>query len=584
MNDHPSVEPNSETINHQDALYDVFISYSSKDRHLVDPIICALRENHITVFELQAGMTISKAISSSTIFMPIITENFVRSHYCLDELKFGCLQSTNRSKIVSPVLFDRAVIDNYKELFFIKVYQWLLLEEDSSYVERIVERIYKLVNEACSSNANYEKLSEYIAYGISDKATEKLCDLIVKTCRNINEYTLNNQNILVNIAGQNLISYLEKLANLPNEPYGQRARELARKKLAALGAVSSIQGVFKKNNLYSISIIIRIIYWDRIIRYDSADAITGGDVLDGTVNPNLDEEKYAKMQAEFVDVYRKLLVGDTSRFSVSEMQFITSTEEYIYNRRKAASLDSAPETKDSQLLQSVANFTKESNKLFDIISREKPAKDFLRCLIMSYNRLKEYCVIVGAKDICAECIDRISELQQQLDRLDPPSAPPYSKAEAGIKSLLGIANPHSGKYDVFLSHKSDDYDITLDIYNFLKSNLKQAFLDKKSLPEMSESDYRKAIMKALDGSQHFVVVLSNLDYLKSEWVELEMEIFKSEQDEGRKPNSNFLIVVTEDVYLQIIKSNKAVLPIEYRRCEIIKLQDYQNVLLNYLNK
>ena len=42
------------------------------------------------------------------------------------------------------------------------------------------------------------------------------------------------------------------------------------------------------------------------------------------------------------------------------------------------------------------------------------------------------------------------------------------------------------------------------------------------------------------------------------------------------------MVVTDDVYDEIMKSNKKVLPIAYRRCEIIKVKDYKNVLIKYL--
>ena len=81
-----------------------------------------------------------------------------------------------------------------------------------------------------------------------------------------------------------------------------------------------------------------------------------------------------------------------------------------------------------------------------------------------------------------------------------------------------------------------------------------------------------------------MVVFSDVEYLKSDWVSLEMEVFQAEQDEGRKPDSNFLMIVTENVYDEIMKSKKSVIPIEYRRCEIVKLQDYKNTLLNYLNR
>ena len=92
------------------------------------------------------------------------------------------------------------------------------------------------------------------------------------------------------------------------------------------------------------------------------------------------------------------------------------------------------------------------------------------------------------------------------------------------------------------------------------------------------------IMQALDASRHVVVVFSDLAYLKSDWVSLEMEVFQGEMDEGRKPGANFLMIVTKSVYDQIMQSNKTLLPIEYRRCEIMCMEDYRERLLNYLNR
>ena len=91
-------------------------------------------------------------------------------------------------------------------------------------------------------------------------------------------------------------------------------------------------------------------------------------------------------------------------------------------------------------------------------------------------------------------------------------------------------------------------------------------------------------MQALDGSKHFVVVFSDLAYLESDWVKLEMEVFQSEMDEGRKPGANFILVATDEVYDKIMQSNKTVLPIEYRRTEIMRVRDYKANLLKYISK
>ncbi|MCL2115189.1 MAG: toll/interleukin-1 receptor domain-containing protein [Methanobrevibacter sp.] len=99
---------------------------------------------------------------------------------------------------------------------------------------------------------------------------------------------------------------------------------------------------------------------------------------------------------------------------------------------------------------------------------------------------------------------------------------------------------------------------------------------------MGEAEYRKAIMQALDMSDHFIVVISDLEYLSSKWIEEEMSTFHSEMKEGRKENSNFLFVVTEEVMETIICRNKKCFEIDYRRYEIIKISEFKEKLINYI--
>lgn len=66
-----------------------------------------------------------------------------------------------------------------------------------------------------------------------------------------------------------------------------------------------------------------------------------------------------------------------------------------------------------------------------------------------------------------------------------------------------ISVRNSGHYDVFVSYKHED-----------------------------------AIMYALDHSDHFVVILSKLEYLQSNW-DQEMSAFLHEIREGRKAEANF---------------------------------------------
>ena len=189
---------------------------------------------------------------------------------------------------------------------------------------------------------------------------------------------------------------------------------------------------------------------------------------------------------------------------------------------------------------------------------------------------------MGADDVAAECAERIVEIRNEVGKQQVGAAA-NKKAEKGIKSLLGFTLEDSGNYDVFISFKNEDADLQERIYEYCNKRIKQPFWSKKALPRLSKSEYSKAIDMALENSKHFVVVLSDLKYLDAEWVKYEMDVFNNEIKEGRKKNSNFVIVATDDVYKQIIQSNKTVLAIAYRRYQIIKMSEYEETLAQYLS-
>lgn len=239
-------------------------------------------------------------------------------------------------------------------------------------------------------------------------------------------------------------------------------------------------------------------------------------------------------------------------------------------------------TQDDELLVSIAKFMQDGNKLFDVLQKNGIAGDFLECLRESYERLKNYCIVVGADDVAAECAARIVEIRNEVGK-QQSGASENEKAEKGIKSLLGFTLEDSGKYDVFISFKNEDSDLAGRIYEYCHKRMKQPFWSKKSLPRLSKSEYSKAIDMALENSKHFIVVLSDLKYFDAEWIKYEMDVFNNEIKEGRKKDSNFVIVATDDVYNTIIQSNKTVLDIAYRRYQIIKMSEYEETLAQYIS-
>ncbi len=272
--------------------------------------------------------------------------------------------------------------------------------------------------------------------------------------------------------------------------------------------------------------------------------------------------------------------------SIGGKLHIIRTEDWSKNPQieieKIKNIIDSVATQDDELFVSIARFIQDGNKLFDVFQKKGIAGDFLECLRESYERLKNYCVVVGADDVAAECAERIVEIRNEVGK-QQKNKTENEKAEKGIKSLLGFTLEDSGKYDVFISFKNEDSDLAEKIYEYCHKRIKQPFWSKKSLPRLSKSEYSKAIDMALENSKHFVVVLSDLKYLDAEWIKYEMDVFNNEIKEGRKKASNFIIVATDDVYDHIIKSNKTVLDIAYRRYQIIKMSEYEETLAQYIS-
>ena len=582
--------------------YDVYLNYSSKDREFAAMIERELRNNGLTVFGVNAitdpgnfAQAITEGIKASRALLPIITENYIKSTWCIRELEYAINLASDRAKLILPVFTDTNAFSSSAILqYLLSPYHCTYARQTEDEAKRIAALFAPMFVNNKQKNTFYTKLSEYVQAGAKARASELICDYVSEFCKIIEAETFEG----AKTALVELFALLEKLIELYDSDYSDAARDLAHKKNDTAFVFYSLLELpaFKSHDLFYISAALRLIYYYREIRYDAIDAMTSGDLSFGIINA-VPISEYIEIQRPYIERFtdecekQNVFCLESLRYSAEELAFISDTERFIYTELEPPAIpqkpiekepeEEAPQSRDEEILCSIASFMREGNKLFDLIGADNNASEFIRCLILSYERLKAYCEVIGEKEICAECIDRIHELKARLEK-EELSDRISEKANDGIKTLLGLTQPKSGKFDLFICHKSDDADIAEDLYFFMKRNMKEAFFDKESLPEMSESQYRKAIMQALDGSKHFVVVFSDLSYLESYWVNLEMDIFQSEIDEGRKKDSNFIMIVTNSVYEQIISSNKSVLPIGFRRCEIMRVEEYKTKILNYI--
>jgi hypothetical protein len=122
------------------------------------------------------------------------------------------------------------------------------------------------------------------------------------------------------------------------------------------------------------------------------------------------------------------------------------------------------------------------------------------------------------------------------------------KCRAFLRWLLAIVQPSPPPPErptpsVFISGSGDYPDEALKLYHFLKARGIEPFFSKVSLPEMSESQFMRAINNALGQCRHMVVVM-NQDALGSRWVEREWSFFLNAIASGSK--SGNLVTLTVD--------------------------------------
>ena len=129
-------------------------------------------------------------------------------------------------------------------------------------------------------------------------------------------------------------------------------------------------------------------------------------------------------------------------------------------------------------------------------------------------------------------------------------------------------------YDIFISCKSEDYEIAEKVYSFLKNNGFKVFLSSKELRRMAQADYMDAISVALDTAYSMIVISTKKEYLTSKWVKFEWSTFLNEILSGRKIGQ---------IMTLLDKIEVSEMPIQLRKYESFTLENYEDIL-PYLEK
>lgn len=570
------------------AKYNFYLSYTARDgKEYADALYETLTEKGYSVFcahrTLSSGVryaeAVVNAISETDYFIPIVTEGFAQSPHALNELNLVIDRAQTRAIPILPIVLAAELSP---EIRYYLANKQFLYNSDAFDGDIVASRIEEVCGAEIKGKLVYEKLSELLQGESSAQRNEALCQAMEIVSDRVGRKRTASRKDLEEI--YRLLPHVSGYLGLPG---GDKKAGLS----DLMGRLRTVERTLRKyaeDDLICAALMLRIIYEEHEILADCVDEWTGGDVTQP-----YDLAQRREDQAQFREIFEACFPAvnlDNGIYSEEDVRFLRETERYIFAEAApwgGRVADVRPDRKvlseDEEILQSVANFMQEGNKLFDVLQAKGMAgEDFLKCLLTSYERLKNYCRIVGASEVAAQCIDRIAEIRQALAGQSDTASAGNETAENGIRSLLGLTVAGSGDYDVFISFKSEDSDMAEKIYHLCQEHLLVPFWSKLSLPALSKSEYASAIDNALDRARHFVVVLSDLSYMEADWVKYEMESYRSEIREGRKPDSNFIIVATDPVYDEIIGSNKKVLPYQFRSCQIIRMSEYRENLLPYL--
>ena len=140
--------------------------------------------------------------------------------------------------------------------------------------------------------------------------------------------------------------------------------------------------------------------------------------------------------------------------------------------------------------------------------------------------------------------------------------------------MNGVNDSDHMKYDVFISAKSEDYDLAEGVQKFLVDNGLSVFLADKELRKIGKSEYGDVIDMALDAATHMIVVASCIDYIRSSYVHYEWSVFSNDLKSGYR-TGNLLTILTDGISLRE-------LPPSLRHQQSYSIDAYQQEILGYL--
>lgn len=518
---------------------DVFVSYAGRDRRYGERIIKALEEKNISVFNEfedvfagdNYGEVIQNAISHAKIVAVIVSKNLLASNYVKMELKQTLRTAENGGTIVIPFFVDRVDcsdtdLEKLAYLPSINAFEY----DDGEDVRLLVSEI-RFILEADETLKHYseqaEKFHSLMMYDkVYDfrKAHSELCEELYRVS--------GGAAIDINACVISKIKLADALLDM-GKP--EEARDT----------------------------YCEAIEFSNEAKYEDVDIKIGNDAEEKLMH--LCAEMGMSKNAAYSFIQRRFSGDALIRELAERFERITTGGNVPVNSSAPASMR---ENNIAYCGESIMSFFEElmAGEADDDISRGD--------LRQGYERILNYCNYMGiSSGVANTCMERIAELSEPADCGFSSKG---SKTAEALKIYLGKESANDGGYDVFISYKSNDEALAKKIYDYLKSNGKEVFFAKETLPKLGKSEYEVKIFEAIDKSKHMILVGSNPDYFKTPWVMDEWSTFNNEIREERK-DGNLLLVLSDG-----IAADKGRLPPQLRQKEIIKTSEFRGKLLSYI--
>lgn len=511
---------------------DVFIAYSRQDTELAEIIYDALRNENINAFltekDLKVGdhaeSVIKDAITKAKITVAILSRQLLESKFALSELKYAIELAKNNGTIILPCIIGDLNFSELEKdgLDYLKLISCIRSANNEDIVSELIEKVKLLIHGSEQLQALSFQVESYCHLKDYQAAKEKQMEHI----------------------------------------------ELSQKLFRSSdGTIVSLDGL-AYSNLKLVGILIESGEWHEALETTAA-------VLSYTNE---------KTNPELMILLKKHFALCCDRLKMSRDDVESYAQSFFRGDRLLDIYDStfvddslAPEKKDSAEPPETDRIVEYAeaviNTFYSLLESELSAKN-IGNLITGYERILDFCKHMKISgNIAAKCVKRIMELKNLNIEEEKETQSPLPE---GLKIYLGKALPGTGNYDVFISFKSEDTDLAEKIFDYLKDSGMEVFFSPKTLPQLKDSEYEKAIYRAMANSKHMVLVGSNPEYFKTEWVADEWSFFRNEIRKKRK-NGNMVIVLSDQYVTEDGK-----LPEQLRQTQIVPTSTFRKDLMSYL--